>query len=374
MADDQDDASKTEDPSAKKLSEAHKKGDIPKSQELKHWFMLIAFALVVITSSTTIVTDLLRVLRTFLEQSAQLSVDSEGFQVLILNLIDTVALILAFPIGILVLFAIAGSILQSIPVLSAEKIKPKLNKISPIGGFKKLVSMNQLVEFSKTIFKLVIMVAVAYVAVWPEKEKIPQMVAFPIPQVLPFVKIMTLRIVGGVIAAMTIIAALDFIWQKFQHTKKLKMTKQEVKDEYKQIEGDPHVKARLRQLRQERSRQRMLAAVPEADVVITNPTHYAIVLKYDQGDMEVPVVVAKGLDFLAEKIRDAANENDVPIIQNPPLARTIYATVEVDDEIHPDQYRAVASVISYVMKLNKTKPKKPKNKEKQKSKNSPTEI
>lgn len=374
MADDQDDASKTEDPSAKKLGDAHKKGDIPKSQELKHWFMLVAIALIVVTSSSTVVTDLSRVLRTFLEQAAQLSVDSEGFQVLVLNVIETVGLILAFPIGILVLFAIAGSVLQSMPVLSAEKIKPKLSKISPLAGFKRLFSMNQLVEFSKTMFKLVIMVGVAFVVVWPEKEKIPQMVAFPIPQILPFVKMMTIRIIGGVIAAMTVIAGLDFIWQKFQHIKKLRMTKQEVKDEYKQIEGDPHVKARLRQLRQERSRQRMLAAVPESDVVITNPTHYAIAIKYDQGDMEVPIVVAKGLDFLAEKIKDAANENDIPIIQNPPLARTLYSTVEVDDEIHPDQYRAVASVISYVMKLNKTKPKKPKNKAKQKPNNNPNEV
>lgn len=368
MAEDQDDAQKTEDPSAKKLSEAHKKGDVPKSQELKHWFMLVAFAIVVITSSTTVVNDMARILRTFLEQSAQLPVDSEGFQLLMSEVMRTMGRILAFPFGILVLFAFAGSMVQHMPVLSADKVKPKFSKVSPLAGFKRLFSMNQLFEFSKTIFKLVIMVVVAFIVMWPEKEKIPQMIGFPIGNILPFVKVIAVRIVGAVIAAMTVIAILDFIWQKFQHIKKLRMTKQEVKDEYKQIEGDPHVKARLKQLRQERSRQRMLSAVPEADVVVTNPTHYAIAIKYDQNEMEVPIVVAKGLDFLAEKIRDAANENDVPIVQNPPLARTLYATVEVDDEVHPDQYRAVASIISYVMKLRRTKPKKPK-KYKQEPKN-----
>ena len=159
---------------------------------------------------------------------------------------------------------------------------------------------------------------------------------------------------AGVIAVMTVVAFLDVLFQRYQHTKKLRMTKQEVKDEFKQLEGDPQVKARLRQIRMEKARQRMMAAVPEADVVVTNPTHYAVALKYEHGTMEVPVLLAKGTDAVAQRIRALAEEHAIPLVENPPLARTLFATVDIDEEIPPEHYQAVAEVIGYVMRLRRS--------------------
>ena len=160
------------------------------------------------------------------------------------------------------------------------------------------------------------------------------------------------QILIAVLSVMTLIAALDFLYQKQQHLKQLRMSKQEVKEEFKQTEGDPMIKSRLRQIRMERARKRMMAAVPEADVVITNPTHYAVALKYDGETMEAPKLVAKGADLVARKIRELAKEPDVPIVENPPLARALHDTVELDELIPPEHYKAVAEIIGYVMSLN----------------------
>jgi flagellar biosynthetic protein FlhB len=162
---------------------------------------------------------------------------------------------------------------------------------------------------------------------------------------------LALWVVGGTVAVMTAIALLDYGYQRYQHNKQLKMTKQEVKDEHKQSEGDPQIKARIRAIRTQRARQRMMAAVPEADIVITNPTHFAVALQYKMDEMAAPKLVAKGVDTLALRIRQVAEENDVPIVENPPLARALYAAVELDQEIPPEHFKAVAEVIGYVMRL-----------------------
>ena len=159
------------------------------------------------------------------------------------------------------------------------------------------------------------------------------------------------RLLIGLLVVIFIIAVLDLLYQRFEHMKKMRMTKQELKDEYRQSEGDPHVKAKLRQLRQEKARARMMQAVPTADVVITNPTHYSVALKYDPDKNDAPIVVAKGVDDLAMRIREVARENDVIILPNPPLARVLFDTVELDEAVPPDQYKAVAEIISYVFRL-----------------------
>lgn len=212
-------------------------------------------------------------------------------------------------------------------------------------------------EFGKTLIKFVLVGGIGVYIVWPELDMLNQLMTISADEMLQVVSSLIVRLLVGVIIFMTIVALIDFIYQQTQQKKKLRMTKQEVKDEYKQLEGDPHVKARIRQLRQERSRQRMMAAVPESDVVITNPTHYAVALKYDYDTMEVPVVTAKGADFVAQKIRELAEENDIPLVENPPLARALHATVEVDEEIPPAQYKAVAEVISYILKLSGKMPR-----------------
>ena len=186
--------------------------------------------------------------------------------------------------------------------------------------------------------------------VWPERERLALMMTWDVSLLLPFVREMALKMFAGVIAVMTILAALDYLFERMQWMKKQRMTVQEIKDEHKQAEGDPKIKGRLRQLRIERSRRRMMQEVPKASVVIMNPTHYAVALRYEKG-MGAPICVAKGVDGLALRIRALAEESDVPVVVNPPLARALHASVELDQEVPPEHYKAVAEVIGYVMRL-----------------------
>jgi flagellar biosynthetic protein FlhB len=172
-------------------------------------------------------------------------------------------------------------------------------------------------------------------------------------QLLQQILALTLKLMAGILAMLALIAGLDFLYQKFANLRELRMSREEIREEHKQAEGDPIVKGRLRQLRMERTRRRMMAAVPKADVVITNPTHYAVALQYEQGTMEAPKLVAKGTDLVAHRIRDLATEHNVPIVENPPVARALYAAVDIDREIPPEHYKAVAEIIGYVMKLRK---------------------
>lgn len=353
MAGEQDEAQKTEDPTAKKLSDAHNKGEVPKSQEVKTWFILLAGTLFLMISVRDVAAKIGGNLSSLLEFSYSISVTGGNLRQLITNLILEVGGALLLPVIILIIAAFAGTMVQHRLVFTTEKMIPKLNKISPLKGLKRIFSLTNFVEFLKALLKLIIVGAMVIFLVWPDRNMLEQMMTRDASEVLNVVFVMALRIFGGVVGMMAIIAGLDFIFQKAQFSKQMRMTKQEVKDEMKQTDGDPQVKARLRQIRHDRARNRMMVAVPEADVVVTNPTHYAVALKYRHGETEVPYVVAKGKDLVALKIREVAEEHKVPILENPPLARTLYAGVDVDEEIHPDQYQAVAEIIGYVMRLKK---------------------
>ena len=262
-------------------------------------------------------------------------------------------LALAAPMGLLFVGALVAGLLQGRPTWSAEKLKPKLDKISPLAGFKRLFGMSGWVEFLKSIAKMLIVGAVATAVVWPYSVRLEQTVLSPTQDLLLLIKGMSVRLLAAVAAIVILLAGIDFLYQRFAFLKRMRMSRQDIKDEHKQSEGDPHVKARIRQIRMERSRKRMMAAVPTADVVITNPTHFAVALKYDGAAMGAPTVVAKGVDSLALRIRGLAEEHKVPIVENPPLARSLYATVELDEEVKPEHYKAVAQVISYVMGLRR---------------------
>ena len=177
------------------------------------------------------------------------------------------------------------------------------------------------------------------------------MIGLPLPLMMEELSSLVLRLMSGILVVLLVVAVIDLIYQRYEHYKKMRMTKQELKDEYKQTEGDPQVRAKLRQLRQEKARARMMQAVPEADVVITNPTHYSLALKYDPDERDAPVLVAKGIDEVAMRIREVAKEHDIPLFENKPLARVLYDTVELDEMIPPEHYQAVAEVISYIFKL-----------------------
>ena len=287
----------------------------------------------------------------FLESPHSIEVDSETIQGLFRVTLGEIFLIVS---PILIFFLCLGLLSTYVQVgrtFSWEKIKPKWNKISLISGIKRLISPRSLVEFAKGMVKLVLVALVLVFITIPLLNDIELFAGFDLLTSFGRTQEIAVILVFWTIAIMSIVAILDFIYQKHDHKKKLKMTKQEVKDEHRQLEGDPKVKARLAQIRQERQRARMMANVAEADIVITNPTHFAVALKYEMDTMPAPILVAKGVDDLALRIRDVADENEVPIVENPPLARALYSAVDLDESIPEHLYNAVAEVIGYVFRL-----------------------
>ena len=351
MADNKsDDTEKTEEPTQKRIEDARKKGDVAKSQEVNTWFVMIGITLLIALFSGDAAVKLKNLLVRFLEDADSIPMDGDNILFLITNTGTSVLVILMVPFLVLIVSAIAGNVFQNPPNISAEQLKPKLNKISPAAGVKRLFSSTSLVNFIIGLAKLAIVSIMMFFIVWPERDRLDPMVMSDIVNLLPVLRDMSVNLLVGVISVLTVIAAADFLYQRQKWTKKQRMTFQEVKDEHKQMEGDPVIKGKLRQLRQERSRKRMMASVPDASVVITNPTHYAIALKYEKG-MGAPVCLAKGIDSIAFKIREIAEEHDIPVVENPPLARALYATVDIDGEIDSEHYKAVAQVIGYVMDI-----------------------
>jgi len=351
MSEEQDDAQKTEDPTPKKIEESRKKGQVALSREVNSWVMLFAATLIVSAIAPYVFANMHDLLKAYLERVHMFPTGPGGFRIYVgEGLIESMK-IWAWPVLFLVLAAFFAPFIQIGPLFAPEAIKPDFKKVSPIQGFKRLFSMRSLMEFAKGVFKIGIVSVVSVVILYPYFDQFEHMIGLPMQSLLFELQTLIIRLMIGVLIVMVLVAVADLVFQRTEHTKKLRMTKQEVKDEYKQTEGDPHVKAKLRQLRAERARQRMMQAVPSADVVITNPTHYSIALKYDPQTMEAPLCVAKGIDEVALRIREIAKEHDIELYENKPLARTLYDTVEIDETIPPEQYKAVAEVISYVFKL-----------------------
>jgi flagellar biosynthetic protein FlhB len=263
-----------------------------------------------------------------------------------------VAAAAAVPILVLVLAAIAGNVIQHRLVWSAEQLAPKLSKISPIAGAKRLFSKLALVNFAKGLVKLAVIGAIMTWLMWPERNRLDTLVTAEPMALIALTEVLSVKLLGATAIALALIAGLDYLFQYHQWFERQKMSLREVKEEYKHTEGDPVIKGKLRQLRQNRMRKRMMAAVPKASVVITNPTHYAVALQYERG-MNAPVCLAKGIDSLALKIKEIAAEHHIPVVENPPLARALHATVEIDGEVKAEHYRAVAEVIGYVMRLRR---------------------
>src|SRR5215470_11713747 len=347
---DESDEDKTEDPTQKRLDEALERGDVVKSQELNTWFVIAGGTLIVSTFSGSIGSGILVPLRNLIANSWMIQTDGPGLLALTRSLEYAVVAAIGLPLLMLALAAIAGNMLQHRLVWSAEQLKPKLSKISPASGAKRIFGKQAAVNFAKGLFKLAALGAVMTAILWPERERLESLVRFDPTVLLGVSSSMTVHLLAAVVAMLAVVAIADYLFQYRQWFERQKMSVQEMKEEFKQSEGDPHVKGKIRQLRQARMKKRMMAAVPKASVVITNPTHYSVALSYERG-MAAPVCVAKGTDLIALKIREIARANDVPIVENVPLARALYATVEIDDEIPVEHYHAVAEVIGYVMRL-----------------------
>ena len=352
MADDQDDTEKTEDPTQKRIDDAIKRGDVVKSQEVNTWFVIGGATLAVAAFSGPMASGLATSFRGLIANAQAVPIDRGGLMHLVQNLGTEVFAAIALPMLVLTLAAIAGNVIQHRLVWSAEQLKPKFSKISPLAGIKRLFSKVSLVNFAKGLFKLVLVGTIMVWLMWPERQRLDTMVAMEPEAVLGLTEILSVKLLGATAAVLALIAAADYLFQYRQWFERQKMSLREMKDEFKQTEGDPVIKGKLRQLRQNRAKKRMMAAVPKASVVITNPTHYAVALQYERG-MNAPICVAKGIDSLALKIREIARDHHIPVVENPPLARALHATVEIDGEVKPEQYKAVAEVIGYVMRLRR---------------------
>ena len=350
MSDAFDDGQKTEDPSARKLQRARSQGQVAHSREINTWFMLAAGGGIILFLGPAMARTLALELAAFADPARFIAADGVKWDAVIASL-ERVGAALVVPLFIMLAAALAGNLIQNGFVLATERMTFNLSHISPASGFSRLFSLRALFETLKSLAKVTLVMGVAVMMMRGEIDRISYLSTLSAEDVTLEIDRLVLRLLLGVLMALTVLAGLDYFYQRLHFLRSLRMTKREVKEENKQSEGDPLIKGRLRQIRMERARRRMMAAVPKASVVITNPTHFAVALKYELGEAGAPRVVAKGTDLIALRIRELAREHDVPVVENPPLARALHAGVELDREIPPEHYKAVAEIISYVFRL-----------------------
>ncbi|OKH89049.1 flagellar biosynthesis protein FlhB [Thalassospira sp. TSL5-1] len=351
MAEGEDDSQKTEEPSQKKLDDAREKGQVPVSKEVGNFMLLFGGALVIMMMAPGMADSVRDYSLQFITHPNSFSFNQDGVRALWLDMIIGFFKIMGVPFLLLMFFAAAGHLVQNGLVISSERIKVDITKLSPLKGLKNLFSMKTMVEFVKNILKIILVGSVLAVVIIPKIDDIGIYPLMSLPEILDNLYQLIIILMIAAVSLTAVIAGADFAYQRYEFNKSMRMSKQEIKDEYKQTEGSPEIKAKVRQIRMERAQKRMMQNVPSADVVITNPTHYAVALKYDMDAMQAPRCVAKGQDNVALRIREVAKENDVTVLENPPVARALFATVEVDQEIPPEHYKAVAEIISYVFRL-----------------------
>ena len=346
----EDDSQKTEDPTSKKLEDARKKGQVPVSKEVGNFMLLFGGGLVMIMLGPTMAESVRDLAFGFIEHPHMMDVSRAGMPILFKDVMLGMLWVLGIPFVLLVFFAAAGHLLQNGLVVALDRIEPKPDKLNPLNGLKNQFSMKTMVEFVKNVSKLLLVGVVLTLVIMPELVDVELYPQMPLALTLERLYDMVVILLIATISLTAVIAGLDFAYQRYEFNKQMKMSKQEIKDEYKQTEGSPEIKAKVRQIRMQRAQQRMMSNVPTADVVITNPTHFAVALKYDIDTMGAPMCVAKGQDNIALKIREVAEENGVTVMENPPVARALFATVEIDQEVPPEHYKAVAEIISFVFR------------------------
>ena len=346
---------KTEEATPKKKSDSRKKGQVPRSKDVGLAITMIATTLVIVTISGFIVSTLRDGVIYFLGDMGTMELTENS-----LNSINKLAVskaaIAIMPVVLPIMIAgVAASLIQSGFLVVKDAIKPSLGKLNPINGFKNMFSKKSLVELVKNLILISIIIYIAFTYIRDNFDKIMQIGNLYLPSLGGEVKSLLLGIFVKICILLVIVAILDYVVQYILFQKDIRMTKQEIKEEYKQMEGDPQIKSKIKQKQREISQRRMMQSVGEATVVITNPTHLAVAIKYTEGEMEAPKVVAKGADNIAIKIKERAMESKVPIIENKPLARLLYETVDIDKEVPQDMYQAVAEVLAMIYKLDKKK-------------------
>lgn len=347
----EDESQKTFDPTQQKLDEARKKGDVPKSADAASVLILAAATIVFLGFGGKMAASLVAYCRIFLERPHEIAMDGGALQRLAFDICLNMGLSLGALFGAMSFAAIAGHTGQTGLLFTTEKLMPKMEKIDPMKGFKRIFGKDALVQFLKTLFKLTVLCIVTYYVLLPSAQKAEIMTGVDTSAIGALLAQITKELLIKLLIVLAVFAVADYFIQRMQHFNRNKMSKQEMKDEHRQSQGDPMVAAKLRQIRQQRGRQRMMQKVPNATVVITNPTHFAVALQYIPGEMMAPVCLAKGVDAVAFKIREIATENKVPIIEDPPLARALWRTVEIDDPIPTEHYQAVAKIIGAILSV-----------------------
>jgi flagellar biosynthetic protein FlhB len=339
---------KTEAPTPRKLQEARDKGQVAKSMEISKTFIFLAIFAMFLMLPTFFLERIKTMMKTFFQKDllTELTIPNviEVFETFLME----VLLMLAPVFALTIVIGLASGYVQFGFLFTLEPLKLSLNKINPINGFKQIFSLKSVIEFLKSVLKIVVIFTIAYLTFMSEKDTILAMAQVPVDTILIYTVQTVLWLGLKIAVALAILAILDYLYQRYEHIKQLRMSKQDIKDEMKNIYGDPLIKSKIKQKQMQAAVQRMMQQVPTADVVITNPTHYSVVIKYDSNTMKAPVVVAKGVDYLAFKIREIAAKNNVTIMENKPLARALYDQVELDQPIPADLFKAVAEVLAYV--------------------------
>jgi flagellar biosynthetic protein FlhB len=348
VAEDADPESKTEEPTGKRLEEARRQGDVAKSPDLPQWATLCAVAGLVLMSGGWMAQNLMANLEPFIAHPDAFTLQNNG--ALDVARLAVGALLPAFLIitSVAAVAGVSANFIQTGFVWAPGKIKPDLSKLSLFSGFKRVFGLDSWVNFGKSLIKAVVIGVICWQTVAPHMSTLDQLATFEPARMLPFLMDVLRALFMSVLGALGVGAIADWLWQRHRYMQKLRMSREEIKEEHRQAEGDPHVKQKQKSLRLEKAKKRMMANVPKATVVVTNPTHFAVALRYGD-DTPAPLCVAKGMDSLALKIRAIAEEAGVPVIEDPPLARALYATVDVDQTIPRQHYEAVAKVIGFVL-------------------------
>ena len=355
MADTDSDQERTEQATSKRREEAREKGQVARSQEVVSVGILVGSLIFFYFGGSTLLLKTMDVMTSGLRNVYRTDLTPDSTSLIISNYILEGFGIL-FPLLMAVfLAAILGNVLQFGFMMTTESIQPKIDKISPSKGFKRLFSLRSLVELVKGILKVCIIGGVAYLMIRSEFDHLIPLADQSVWGMFSYMSGVCFKILLATTVVLVFLAALDYAYQRWEFEKSIRMTKQEIKDEFKNTEGDPMIKARIRRIQHEMARKRMMAEVPKATVVVTNPTHLAVAIQYNPDSMSAPVVVAKGADFIAEKIRNIAEENDIPLVENKPLAQVLYKIVKVNHTVPEDLYKAVAEVLAFVYEQKKIK-------------------
>lgn len=342
---------KTEKATSQKRKESRKKGEIAKSSELPSAFIFLLMFLLFYLFGNFLADRVIALYEKILKDYLIWEPTVNNVSLLFIEIIKDLAWVIGPIFLIAIIGAISGNLIQVGFLLTGEPIKAKLNRISPISGFKRIFSLRALVDMVKSILKIVLIGFLIYSILISHKETLFSLYYYDLSQILIFIGKLVIELGLKSALLLFILAIFDYLYQKYEYEKKLRMSKQDIKDEYKKSEGDPQLKGKIKQKQREMSMKRMMQAVPEADVIITNPTHFAVAIVYKTGTMEAPKVIAKGMDNIAMKIKDVASKNDITIVENVWLARSLYYQVEIDEAVPADLYQAVAEVLAYVYKI-----------------------